>query len=302
MKHNYSTTLIKLLLLNFIIVASISINTTLCKAYISQSEMIIGNITFGSSLSQVKELYGEPDKLEITYRTSGKGNVERVTYENKLNLIAINNKIIACTVYSPYITTSYGIKVGDSINRLRHVYGKEDGYFGAVIRYNAIEDNNKNLNFGYINGTITSIGLNSKENGYIQQDGVMPSNQLALGGIRLTNTMADVVKTYGLPKRYRDYTAIYGNGLEITYFENIITSQICDIRVTENNGFATPSGITVGMNETIIKKLHSTPNMLRITQNEHVYTYFGSNNDRLKYIQFTAKNGKVTKISLHWAD
>ena len=290
------------LFISLVFTVLILLNTPACEAYISQSEMVIGNISFGTSLNKVKQLYGEPDKIEITHRTSGQGDVARVTYENMLNLVAINNKVVACTIYSPQITTSYGVKVGDSINRLRPVYGKEDGYFGVVIRYEAIEDKDKNLSFGYKNGTITNIGLNSKENGYIRPEGFMPSSQLALGGIHLTNTMADVVKSYGFPKRYRDGSAIYGNGLEITYWENSNSSQIRDIRVTDNNGFATPSGITVGMNENIIKKLHGTPDNLLLTRNEHKYTYYGSGYDCLKYMQFTTQNGIITEIFLHWAD
>lgn len=296
------TQVAKRILLYLVLTVFIPLNITVCEAYISQSEIRIGNISFGSSLNQVRELYGEPDEIEIIHTKSGKGNVETITYDDRLCVKAINNKIVRCSISSPQITTSYGISVGDSINKLRSVYGKEDGFYGAVIRYQAIEDQNKELNFYYKDGIITNISIDSNENRYVRSEGATPSSQLALGGIRLTNTMSDVVNVYGFPARYRNYTASYGNGLEISYFEDSKSSQIRDIRVTENNGFATPSGITVGMDEGIIKQLYGVPDRLLIKKTEHKYTYWGAGNDCLKYIGFAANNGKITEICLHWAD
>lgn len=130
----------------------------------------------------------------------------------------------------------------------------------------------------------------------------MPSEQLALGGISLTNRMQEVVNAYGSPRYYRKGIAQYGNGLEIQYFNDSYQSQIYEIRVTERNGFATPAGIEVGMTEDIIEKIYGRPDMATISGTEKKYEYYGSGKDSYKKLIFFVKGNIITAIYLHWSD
>ncbi len=274
-----------------------SVYNSLCEAHISQSEISIGQVKYGTSLNDIRRIYGEPDELTIS------GDRKILEYNERMRVTTYQDKVVSCVVKSSFISSSGGIKVGDSTSKVLSVFGKPDGYFGVVIRYTAIEDPAKKLEFIYKDNVITSISMPSihKKNN-TPYEGKMPSEQLALGGIRLNQKMSDVINIYGSPQSYRNRIAKYGNGLEIQYFEDNITSQIYEIRVTQRNGFATPAGIEIGMNESIIKKLYGEPDTTRITKVSKSYIYNGNGIDQLKYMKFVTESGIITGIYLHWAD
>lgn len=87
-------------------------------------EIMIGGITIGDSVEKVKEFYGTPESIYgnylkpityYSYRHSG------ITFEIMNN----TNSVSRITVGIPGIKTPRGIQVGDSIEKLKKIYGNE---------------------------------------------------------------------------------------------------------------------------------------------------------------------------------
>ena len=79
----------------------------------------------------------------------------------------------------------------------------------------------------------------------------MPYSEMSLGGITYESTYSDLIRTYGRPTYQNpgvehEAECHYGNDVKIFY--NSFQNKINTVIVTANNGWATPRGLTVGMN------------------------------------------------------
>ena len=102
------------------------------------------------------------------------------------------------------------------------------------------------------------------ENAPLNQDAVpLPHERMALGGIHVGDTMENVKSILGNPDS-KDYgysqmaekkvaTWAYGNSASIHFFENNGEYYVQIVKVDADNGFATPDGIKVGMDEKALK-------------------------------------------------
>lgn len=145
----------------------------------------------------------------------------------------------------------------------------------------------------------------------------LSSSQTALGGITLLEPISSVTNTYGTPSQSDKYEIKYGSPATVIIYktsERIInegmggstTPIVGSIKVTANNGFATPAGITVGMNVSTLENVYGHADKVypasrapytvpkNIDCNE-VYIYFGAHAHNFA---FYVKNGKIVGILL----
>ncbi len=135
---------------------------------------------------------------------------------------------------------------------------------------------------------------------------VNDENQLKLGGIKLNDTYAQVESMYGKPtESYRTknpvnqpgmlpcyiWDAYYGKTVKLNFIQLVNESKLYVSRVesTANNGWQTPTGLTVGMKEEEIEK-----RMGKSYRDNNAYTYnLGSFR-----LAFYPKDGVISKIVL----
>ncbi len=147
----------------------------------------------------------------------------------------------------------------------------------------------------------------------LNQDAVsLPHERMALGGIHVGDTMENVKSILGDPDS-KDYgfsqmaekkvaTWAYGNSASIYFFENNGEYYVQIVKVDADNGFATPDGIKVGMDEKALKKAYGEPYFYVASKNGAAqYRY---RNDRYSQVEFVfqVKDGKITNIGLGFND
>ena len=75
------------------------------------------------------------------------------------------------------------------------------------------------------------------------------------------------------------------------------------VLVKGNNGWATPAGVTVGMDASILQKIYGTGAVDSMKHKKHrmpgydYYTYWQTDNP-LHYLTFGVKNGKIAFIKV----
>lgn len=121
--------------------------------------------------------------------------------------------------------------------------------------------------------------------------------QFYLGGITVGSTADYVRSIYGQPtvsnpvKQGPDgyfYSYQYGSSVQIAFDAN--SNRVTAVYSTANNGFATPAGLTVGMDAAAISRLYGTPDKEdRGTISYHIEG---------KWLVFNTHNGKITEIKL----
>ncbi len=140
----------------------------------------------------------------------------------------------------------------------------------------------------------------------------LPRERMALGGIHVGDTMENVKSILGDPDS-KDYgysqmaekkvaTWAYGNSASIYFFENNGEYYVQIVKVDTDNGFATPDGIKVGMDEKALTQAYGEPYFYVASKNEAAqYRY---RNDRYSQVEFVfqVKNGKITNIGLGFND
>ena len=156
----------------------------------------------------------------------------------------------------------------------------------------------------------------------VDTHGTLNPQQLVIGGISLRNTRAYFEQVYGpadfcsSKKQYAhgrvyyyDKTYHYGNSLAVKYFEDNRDSQIYEIKVTANNGFATIDGVTVGMPEKVLRAVYGAPTTLQAESpskdgkmENKEYIYYGVGGSCLQYFRFTVRDGVIKEIVLHWSE
>ena len=147
----------------------------------------------------------------------------------------------------------------------------------------------------------------------LNQDAVpLPHERMALGGIHVGDTMENVKSILGDPDS-KDYgfsqmaekkvaTWTYGNSASIYFSENNGEYYVQIVKVDADNGFATPDGIKVGMDEKALKKAYGEPYFYVASKNGAAqYRY---RNDRYSQVEFVFQvmNGKITNIGLGFND
>jgi hypothetical protein len=139
---------------------------------------------------------------------------------------------------------------------------------------------------------------------------------LTLGGIKLNDTNSQVINLYGEPAgKFRSDKPIkdpffiepyflweyhYGETVKLQFIQPISEKKLYATKVesTANNGWKTPSGLTVGMKTEEIKK-RMGDNCLQETKDKStVYSY----HDGAFYLAFYDKNGIISKIELYSAE
>ena len=98
---------------------------------------------------------------------------------------------------------------------------------------------------------------------------VLPPSQMFLGGLTVGQRgyPSQVQKIYGSPTRKIEDTHsrrninVYGNSSYLEWEED----SVIKIIVTKNNGWATPAGLTVGMDADVAKKLYGEPDNTWLT-------------------------------------
>ena len=119
------------------------------------------------------------------------------------------------------------------------------------------------------------------------QVNAMPASEMYLGGFTASyrggNDIAaasysEMVKVYGQPVQDEghaedNYTCRYGNSVRIGY--SGYNNEISLITVTADNGWKTPSGLTVGMNISRATELYGTPDYTKVGATKTAYCYFG---------------------------
>lgn len=144
----------------------------------------------------------------------------------------------------------------------------------------------------------------------------LSSSQTALGGITVLEPISSVIGTYGTPS-YSEGTEIkYGNPATVIIYKTSEyainegmgnrTPIVGSITVTANNGFATPDGITVGMDVSTLENVYGSADKVypasrapyTVPKNiecDEVYIYFGAHAHNFA---FYVENGKIVGIVL----
>lgn len=129
----------------------------------------------------------------------------------------------------------------------------------------------------------------------------IPFDRIALGGIKVGTTMDDVKNAYGEPDRedacysiseyiFRHY---YGSSLRIEY--NVL-SKVITIHSTSNNGLATPDGVEVGMDASVLEDVYGPPD--RFNASNEIREYNPIEYPEEVGMQFAIKDGKISEICI----
>ena len=131
-------------------------------------------------------------------------------------------------------------------------------------------------------------------------------SELCLGGVTSQSLRNDVMRMYGKPtwESQGGSEWCYGNSVSIVFDEEMVSS----VTVTANNGWATPAGLTVGMNANTAINLYGDPDKSVTRDNKTLYVYF------VNYLQggkghlaivFDKSSKKISKLNIkksHMAD
>ena len=136
---------------------------------------------------------------------------------------------------------------------------------------------------------------------------------LMLGGIKLNDTNSQVINLYGEPTgKYKSDKPIkastfiepyylweyhYGETVKIQFIQPVSDKNlyVTLVESTANNGWKTPSGLTVGMKTEEIKKRMGNNCRLETKDKSTVYSYHYV----AFYLDFYDKNGIISKIDLY---
>ena len=136
--------------------------------------------------------------------------------------------------------------------------------------------------------------------------------RMALGGIHVGDTMEIVKNILGDPDS-KDYgysqmaekkvaTWAYGNSASIYFFENSGEYYVQIVKVEADNGFATPDGIKVGMDENALRRAYGEPEVCLSSKSGEGQNRY--RNDHYSHVEFVfqVKDGKITSIGLGFND
>ena len=139
---------------------------------------------------------------------------------------------------------------------------------------------------------------------------VLQSTDIALGGLMVGTTRAQVEAIYGAPtartepkrsialdEMMDEYT--YGTSFKVIFVKDTVMY----LNTNAHNGIATPAGVTVGMDASILQKIYGTGEVdptkhkARRMPGYDYYTYWQAG-DPLHYLTFAVKDGKIAYIKV----
>lgn len=295
----------------FLLVICVSFFSNLCMAHIGQSDIAFYGIHLGTDINAIETKYGMPDDTLI-YNRYHRDIVKRIRYSNgtrynnRVEAYALNGQIYSFMIKQPGLSTVAGIQVGDAINKAISIYGLPDERFPNSIRYTAIDDNKKKLEFTFYNGIISEIIISDESMISCMPfllEGLFPSSQLEIGGLRLKMKMSEVNALYGQPATYRNGVANYSNGVSVYYTGDSLDALIKDVSVKENKGVSTRAGIRVGMGIDNVISTYGEPDSIHQTKSECNYVYNCKSDDYgFTGLGFVIKNNVVTEMYIYWTD
>ena len=108
----------------------------------------------------------------------------------------------------------------------------------------------------------------------------MPRNEMFLGGLTFGSPTAQILRMYGAPDKTEGgiehlYSCRYGDSVKLSYNAHI--NKIFEVIVTENNGWTTPAGLSVGMTFDKAVELYGDADFAKFGNDKTVYIYFHSN-------------------------
>ena len=131
-------------------------------------------------------------------------------------------------------------------------------------------------------------------------------SELSLGGVTGWSRRDDVRRMYGKPDWKNEWESEwrYGNSVSVGFQEGVVSS----VTSTANNGWATPAGLTVGMNISTALNLYGDPDRSKTKDNKTLYIYFVNYLDGGEGhlgILFDKNSKKISKLNIfksHMAD
>ena len=131
------------------------------------------------------------------------------------------------------------------------------------------------------------------------------TDDISLGGVQPHMSLEYVESVYGpmsqAKAHYVDHVFAYGDTVKIVPTTD--GTSVKSVIVKGNNGWATPAGVTVGMDVSILKKIYGDGTANPVMHKSHhmpgytYYTYWPSA-DHSTYLTFAAKNGKIAYIKV----
>lgn len=130
---------------------------------------------------------------------------------------------------------------------------------------------------------------------------MVPRSELSLGGISIFSTVDYMKSIYGQPDSVRDngstkmpvYTYAYGKSVTITSCGGRYTHVIS---VSANNGWATPAGVTVGMDISVLNRVYGNADRVW-TKGSYKFYEYKATRDGLLYLTFKTKKGIIKGIT-----
>ena len=138
-------------------------------------------------------------------------------------------------------------------------------------------------------GTVTALSL------VAAPCAAVPRSELSLGGIPLRQkySVDDVKRIYGTPTRESYGIMEYGDSVEILSDEAMISC----IQVTEDNGWATPAGVHVGMAQEKVLSLYGQPDESAAKGKKTLHIYFDDDKRCVLGIVYGG-NGKAALVTV----
>lgn len=134
---------------------------------------------------------------------------------------------------------------------------------------------------------------------------LVPNDAVELGGLRPGYTLEYMESIYGEPTlekyepcslpAFSKYTYKYGDSVSIF---SIGGKVIFDIYTTANNGWATPAGVTVGMDKSILQKVYGKEDARPWINGKQCYQYF-THPSGMCGLSFGVENGKIVSITAY---
>lgn len=130
-------------------------------------------------------------------------------------------------------------------------------------------------------------------------------NDMSLGYVQPGMLLTTVEQVYGPMKetKLHDGTPAYGYGDSVKIVPSSDGAHVKAVYTSRNNGWATPAGVTVGMDPAILQKLYGTGAAHPTKHKEHhmqgydYYSYWNSS-DPSRFVTFVAKDKKIVYIEV----
>lgn len=139
--------------------------------------------------------------------------------------------------------------------------------------------------------------------------GTLAPNQVALGRVHIHYSPNQVTALWNTATSVSGHgkwlTYTYGDTFGVRFHQGGYSRQdygVSEVSTIANNGIATPAGIEVGMNESILTKKYGMPSRLASASRDNGYTttyfYYGYGTELGHELSFDVRENKIIKIRL----